>query len=255
MLVSYNWLKNYIDISISPSELVDKLNVSGLPVEDVHEIKPPFMGVVVAKILTKEKHPQADNLNLCDVTDGTETLKIVCGAPNVEAGQIVALAKIGAELPGGFKIKKAKIRGVESNGMICSLSELGFEKESDGILVLDPSKFTVGTPYSPFKQDTVLSLEITPNRPDLLCVTGVARFIASRTGLTLKSPSCTIAPDDIGSSLDINSKLKINLQSPALCPRYSARIIEGVKIRPSPDWLKDTLTAMGIRPINNIVDV
>jgi phenylalanyl-tRNA synthetase beta chain len=231
------------------------LNIAGLPVEEVIEKKSPFTNVFVAKVLAVEKHPQADNLNLCDVTDGTETLKIVCGAANVAAGQTIALAKIGAVLPGDFKIKKAKIRGIESNGMICSESELGLTKESSGIMVLDSAAYRLGEPFEPVKPDTIYSLEITPNRPDLLCVTGVARFIASRLGLALKYPDCKIKPENINSSLSIKSKVRIDNQSAERCPRYSARIIEGVRIAESPQWLKDALTGAGVRPINNVVDV
>ena len=255
MLISFNWLKKYIDLTMSPAALANQLNISGLPVEEIIEKASPFTGVFIAKVLNVEKHPQADNLNLCDVSDGSETLKIVCGAKNVAAGQTVALAKIGAELPGDFKIKKAKIRGIESNGMICSESELGLAKESEGIMVLDESKYALGQAYEPVKPDTIFNLEITPNRPDLLCLTGVARFISSRTGLKLNYPSCGITPGHIDSALDINSKIKIDNLEPEKCPRYSARLIEGVKISGSPQWLKDALTSAGVRPINNVVDV
>ena len=255
MLISYNWLKKYIDLTMPPAELANLLNIGGLPVEEIIEKASPFTGVIIARVLSVEKHPQADNLNLCDVTDGTETLKIVCGAKNVSAGQTIALAKIGAVLPGDFKIKKAKIRGIESNGMICSESELGLAKESEGIMVLEESKYTLGQAYEPVKPDSIFSLEITPNRPDLLCLTGVARFISSRTGLKLKYPSCVISAGNIDPALDINSKIKIENLDAEKCPRYSARLIEGVKIAASPQWLKDALTCVGVRPINNVVDV
>ncbi len=255
MLVSYNWLKNYINLTISPAELADKLNIAGLPVEEITEKKAPFTNVVIGKVLAVEKHPQADNLNLCDVSDGTETLKIVCGAANVAAGQTIALARIGAVLPGDFKIKKAKIRGVESNGMICSESELGLAKESSGIMVLDEKKYTPGQPFEPVKPDTIFSLEITPNRPDLLCVTGVARFISSRLGIDFKYPSCEVSPGNIDQSLDAGAVVKIENLDAVRCPRYAARVIKGVKISDSPEWLKEALTAVGVRPINNVVDI
>lgn len=255
MLISYNWLKKYIDLTMNPSELADMLNIAGLPVEEIIEKKSPFTGVVIGTVLAIEKHPQADNLNLCDVNDGTETLKIVCGAKNVAAGQTIALAKIGAVLPGDFKIKKAKIRGVESNGMICSESELGLAKESEGIMTLDASVYKPGQAFEPVKPDTILNLEITPNRPDLLCLTGVARFIASRTGLKLNYPSCALDPKHTDAGLKMSSKITIENLEPERCPRYSARLIEGVKISESPQWLKDALTAVNVRPINNVVDI
>lgn len=255
MLISYNWLKKYIDLTMPPLELANLLNIAGLPVEEIIEKQSPFTGVFVAKVLAVNKHPQADNLNLCDVTDGLETATIVCGAKNVAAGLTVALAKIGAVLPGDFKIKKAKIRGIESSGMICSESELGLAKESAGIMVLDEAKYTLGQAFEPVKPDTIFSLEITPNRPDLLCVIGVARFISSRTGLKLNYPSCEITGGHINPSLNMDSKISIENFEPEKCPRYSARLIEGVKVAESPQWLKDALTSINIRPINNIVDV
>jgi phenylalanyl-tRNA synthetase beta chain len=255
MLISYNWLKKYIDLSLSPAELADMLNIAGLPIEEIIEKKTPFSNVFIAKVLAVEKHPQADNLNLCDVTDGTETLKIVCGAKNVAAGQTIALAKIGAVLPGDFKIKKAKIRGIESNGMICSESELGLAAESEGIMVLNEADYKLGSSFEPVKPDTIYNLEITPNRPDLLCVTGVARFIASRIGMQFNRPKWEVEAAHIDNDLDINSKITIENKSQEKCPRYSARLIEGVKIAESPQWLKDALSSVNVRPINNVVDV
>ncbi|MEI7615530.1 MAG: phenylalanine--tRNA ligase subunit beta, partial [Actinomycetota bacterium] len=251
----YTWLKKYINLTLSPLELVNMLNIAGLPVEEIIEKQSPFTNVYVAKIIAIEKHPQADNLNLCDVTDGTETFKIVCGAKNVTVGQIIALAKIGAVLPGDFKIKKAKIRGIESSGMICSTTELGLSVEPDGIMVLDASKYKIGEAFEPIKPDTILNLEITPNRPDLLSLTGVARFIASRTGLQLNYPSCNIPSKLINPELLISSKVQIENLEPIKCPRYCARLIEGVKIAQSPQWLKDALSSVNIRPINNVVDI
>jgi phenylalanyl-tRNA synthetase beta chain len=255
MLISYNWLKNYLDLKLSPEALTDVFNTYGLPVEEVIERKASFTNVVVAKVISVEKHPQADNLNLCSVFDGSVALQIVCGAPNVAAGQTVALARIGAVLPGDFKIKKARIRGIESNGMICSSSELGLSKESSGIMVLDPSVFTPGQPYEPAKPDTIYNLEITPNRPDLLCLTGVARFIASRLKLDLKLPSPGIDQLLVDKNLSIASKITITNDAPGRCPRYSARLISGVKVSESPEWLKDALETSGIRAINNVVDI
>jgi phenylalanyl-tRNA synthetase beta chain len=255
MLISCNWLKDYIDIKMSPLELAEKLSLSGLPVEEIKEINSGVTGVVVARVQTVEKHPNADNLSLCDVTDGKEQLKIVCGAKNIAPGQLVPLAKDGASLPGGIKIKIAKIRDIESFGMLCSSKELGMDDSHAGILILNPDVYELGAPFVPYAGDTVLSLEITPNRPDLLCITGVARFIALITGAALKYPGCDINKEFIDSTLDIHARLKVDNRDTKRCPRYSARLIEGVTIKDSPAWLKDRLIAMGIRPINNVVDV
>jgi len=255
MLISYNWLKDYIDLKMSPPELAQRLNLYGLPVEEIKEINSGVSGVVAAKILTVEKHPNADNLSLCDVTDGKEQYKIVCGAKNTAPGQLVPLAKDGATLPGGVIIKKTKIRSIESSGMLCSSKELGIDDSHAGILILDPAIYKPGDLFVPYAPDTVLNLEITPNRPDLLCVTGVARFISSITGSRLNYPSCEIKKERVDSTLDIHARLKVDNREPSRCPRYTARIIEGVTIKESPAWLKDRLIAMGIRPINNVVDV
>src|SRR5208283_4989945 len=179
MYMSFNWLKEYIKIDLSPSILADKLNMAGLAVAEITEKKPEFNGVIIAKVLKVEKHPNADNLSLCEVDTGREILKVVCGAPNVMQGQTVALALAGAELPGNVKIKQSKIRGIESNGMICSSVELGLGNDASGILVLDEKKYIIGQAFRASEPDTIMNLEITPNRPDLLCITGVARFISS----------------------------------------------------------------------------
>lgn len=255
MQISYNWLKDYIELKESPLELANRLNLSGLPVEEVKELNSGVSGVIVAKILTVEKHPNADNLSLCDVTDGIEQLKIVCGAKNIAPGQIVPLAKDGARLPGGIKITKTKIRNIDSSGMLCSSKELGIDSPDAGILILSPDNYKLGEPYVPYAPDTVLSVEITPNRPDLLCMTGVARLISSTTGAKLNKPACEIKKDLIDTTLDIHARLKVDNRHPSLCPRYTARLIAGVTISESPAWLKDRLIAAGIRPINNVVDV
>jgi phenylalanyl-tRNA synthetase beta chain len=255
MLLSYNWLKEYLELNMSPAELADRLNMSGIPIEEVIEKRSEVSGVFAAGILSVEKHPNADNLSLCNVTDGKEQFKIVCGAKNIAPGQVVPLAKEGAALPGGVKIKKTTIRGVESSGMLCSAKELGIAEDHSGILILNPEEYKPGQPYIPFQPDTILSLEITPNRPDLLCMTGIARFIAALTGRQLKSPSCEINKNNIDASLDINPKFRVLIKDPDRCPRYTARLIEGVKVRESPAWIRERLSNAGIRPINNIVDV
>jgi phenylalanyl-tRNA synthetase beta chain len=255
MLVSCSWLKEYINLNMSPVELANKLAMAGIPVEEIIERNSGVSGVVAAKILSIEKHPNADNLSLCDVTDGKEQLKIVCGAKNIAPGQIVPLAKDGASLPGGVKIRKTNIRGIESSGMLCSSKELGLDDDHSGILILNADEYSPGKAYIPYEPDTVLNLEITPNRADLLCITGLARFISSICGLKLSYTSCDIAKDRIDTTLDIHAKLKVDTKDTERCPRYTARLIEGVTIAASPAWLKNRLSASGIRPINNVVDV
>ena len=256
MLVSYNWLKEYIKLTLSPTELAEKLNLAGLPVEKIIEKKSEVIGVVIGKILKIEKHPDADTLSYCDVDNGVEVLKVVCGAKNIKEGMTIALANVGASLPGGFKIKKSKIRGLESNGMICSEAELGLAKEAEGILVLDEKLYpTLGESFAPIKPDSIFSLEITPNRPDLLCLTGLARFISGILDLPFTFPSFEINPTLINNELDINKKLKVKILDADKCPRYMARLVEGITVAASPEWLKDKLLSMDIRPINNIVDI
>ncbi len=255
MILSYNWLKEFVKISLSPPELAEKLNLSGLPVEEIKVKGDKILGVIVGKILKIEKHPNADKLSYCDVTDGSKIYKIVCGAQNIKEGMTVPLATIGAVLPGDFKIKKSKIRGIESEGMMCSAKELGIADDHSGILSLDPDKYRLGDIFSPDSQDVLFSVEITPNRPDLLCVMGAARFIASITGEKIKEPDYSISNQKIDNSLDINKMLKVELKESSLCPRYCARIIQGVKVADSPEWLKEKLINMGVRPINNVVDI
>ncbi len=235
--------------------LADKLNMAGLAVAEIIEKKPEFTGVVVAKVLKVDKHPNADNLSLCEVDNGKEILKVVCGAPNVKQGQTVPLALAGAELPCGINIKQSKIRGIESNGMICSSVELGLGNDASGILVLDEKKYIPGQEFKASEPDTILNLEITPNRPDLLCMTGIARFISSILNIPFSMPDCAVKTLNIDAKYDINKNLKVEILSSKKCPRYTARIIAGLKVSESPGWLKDRLTASNIRPVNNIVDI
>ncbi len=255
MLLSYNWLKEYIDIDMPAAELAEKLNMAGLPVEEIIEHKPPFTDVYSAEVLSVEKHPNADKLSLCSVYDGSETRKVVCGAPNVKKGHIVPLAKEGAVLSGGFKIKKTKIRGVESRGMICSEKELGLGDDQGGIMVLAPGSYKPGDVFSPVKPDTVFNLEITPNRADLLCVAGLARLISACLGKKVSYPDASIPKKYINPSQDIKKSLSIKIEDKKNCPRYSARLIQGVNTGESPGWLKEKLLSMNVRPINNIADI
>lgn len=251
MNVSINWLKEYIDLSDkSVKEISDGLTLAGLEAEGFNEIS-ALSNVITAKVISKEKHPNADKLNVCIVTDGKEEYQVVCGAPNVAAGQIVPFAKIGAVL-GDIKIKEAKLRGVESFGMICSERELGLTDEHSGIMVL-PENTPLGEDINSIvgTGDTVVEFNATPNRPDWLSVIGVAREAAAVFNRPLKLPTCKAAE----SNENVSDFIKVDIEEKEKCPIYFAKIIKGVKIAPSPLWLQAKLRAAGVRPINNIVDV
>ena len=266
MKVTLNWLKKYVDFNWSPEELTERLTMLGLEVEGVQKISGAFDGIVVAQVITRDKHPGADKLSLCRVNDGTGERQIVCGAQNFQAGDKVPLILPGASLPmkfddkEPFTIKVGKIRGVESHGMLCSHQELGIEPESiglkkeDGLLIL-PADATVGKPFGEFLgrsgSDVVYDLEVTPNRPDLNSVIGIAREIAAVTGNGLRLPEVRSQKSEVRTE----GLVAVRIEDAELCPRYTARVIKGVKIRPSPAWLRDTLEKVGIRSISNVVDV
>lgn len=253
MRFSYNWLKEFVPLSFTPRELADKLNLSGFEVEALTETGPTFTGVVVGRVLKAEKHPNADRLSVCEVTDGRQTYPVVCGAPNVAAGQTIALARLGASLAGGLRISKAKIRGAVSEGMICSSSELGLPgaggKEA-GILVLDPG-LDLGSDFAAMcgTADAILDVDIKPNRPDCLSHFGLARELAVHFKASLTTP----APRPFSETGP--QPFPVEVAEASECPRYLGRIIEGVKVGPSPAWLAKKLEAAGLRPINNVVDV
>lgn len=252
MLVSLKWLKDYVDIELPVEELADKLTMAGLEVDSIKEVKPEFTGVVAGKIISLAKHPDADKLSLCEVSTGKEVLPIVCGAPNTAVGQKVPLARVGAVLPGGFKVKSSKIRGVQSEGMLCSEEELGIGGDHTGIMVL-PEEFALGEDLSRSEafRDFVLDIGVTPNRSDCLSVIGIAREVAALTGKKLRYPEINFTESDE----DINSVTSVRILDPELCPRYTARIIRKIKIGPSPLWMRQRLESSGLRSINNAVDV
>jgi phenylalanyl-tRNA synthetase beta chain len=252
MLVSIKWLKDYIDIDMSPEELADRLTMAGLEVDEIKKIRPQFSGVVVAKILSVKPHPSADRLSLCDVSDGSHTYPVVCGAKNIAGGDIVALAKAGAVIPGGYTIKSSVLRGEKSDGMLCSEAELEIGDDSSGVMHL-ADDLRLGEPLEKALniEDTVLDVNVTPNRSDCLSMIGIAREVAAITCRKLKIPSSKIKE----SSEDINALTSVKIINDDLCPRYTARIIKNVKIGPSPVWMKSRLEAAGLRAINNIVDV
>ena len=251
MKISYNWLKEYIDIQISPEELVDKMTFAGIEVEAVEKKGEELNNIVLAKILKKDKHPDADKLSVCKVFDGVNEYQVVCGAPNCTENKVAALAKVGTQL-GDIKLKKAKIRGVQSFGMLCSEKELGLSENHDGIIML-PEDTPLGQSVADIYNisDTVYDVEITPNRPDLLGMLCVARDLSALTGLPLKEPVTELNE----SETPVSEKVKVINNAPEKCTRYTARYIEGVKIQESPEWLKNKLESVGLRPINNVVDV
>jgi phenylalanyl-tRNA synthetase beta chain len=251
MKLSLNWLKELVEIDVPLQRLVKDI---GLRSVEVNTFKPlvSATGLAVGKVLTRIKHPEADKLSLCTVDVGSEVLQIVCGAPNVAAGQTVVVAKDGALLPGNFAIKKTTIRGVESNGMICSLEELGIDKKyhgEDGIHVLPDAVKAGSDPLHALAyDDSVLDLELTPNKGYLLSMWGVAYDVAALLGKPVRLPQANVAESN-----RLNT-VQVSTTSPK-CRSYYARVVDGVTIQESPDWLKARLVAAGIRPISNVVDV
>jgi phenylalanyl-tRNA synthetase beta chain len=254
MKISYNWLKEFVETEMPAEELAEALSLVGFEVEDVQKLSLDIPGIVVGKVVEKEKHPNADRLSHCKVdVGGEQLLSIVCGAPNVAAGQTVAVATVNTELPNGLKIKKAKIRGVVSEGMICSEEELGLASKSDGIWVLVDT-LKVGMPLHEalaFETDYILDISITPNRPDAMSHIGIAREVAAITGLPLKLPEPKFDETEVKTS----DLVAVEIACPDSCPRYATRVIKNIRIQPSPEWMQRRLIAVGMRPINNIVDI
>src|SRR5699024_5580483 len=259
MLVSLNWLKHYVDISsISPEELAEKITKTGIEVDGIEYIAEKSSDVVVGYVKSCEKHPNADKLNLCQVDIGDEQLQIICGAPNVRQGQKVVVAKPGAVLPNNFKIKKVKLRGIESNGMICSLQELGIDEKyvprdiAEGIFVF-PDDVTVGESVEPLLNlnDAVLEFDLTPNRADALSMLGVAYETAAILDQDVMLPSEKVH----AAGEKAADYVSVEVKDPDLNPYYGAFIAKDITIKPSPLWMRNALMAAGIRPINNVVDI
>jgi len=260
MKVTFNWLKQYVDFDWSPQELAERLTMLGLEVEGVHKVAGEFEGVVVAQILTKDKVSGSDKLSVCKVNDGKMERTIICGAQNHKPGDKVPLIlpnfalplKAGEKEP--FVIKERKVFGITSQGMMCSPQELGLPDQVDGLLIL-PEDAPVGKPFAEYLGrsggDVVYDLETTPNRPDWNSVIGIAREIAALTGNPLKVPGIR----DQRSGEKVQGLVAVRIEDAELCPRYTARIVKGVKVGPSPDWLRSTLEKVGIRSISNVVDV
>ena len=252
MLVSLKWLKDYVDIELTAEELAHELTMAGLEVDEIKNIRPQFSGVVVAKILSVKPHPSADRLSLCEISDGLQNYPIVCGAKNIHPGDVVPLAKVGAVIPGGYTIKPTILRGEKSDGMLCSEAELEIGEDASGIMHL-PEGLTLGTHLETALNlgDTVLDVNVTPNRSDCLSMMGIAREVAAITRNKIKNPSLKIKE----SSEDIGTLTSVRIIDADACPRYTARIIKNVQVGPSPIWIKTRLEAVGLRSINNIVDV
>lgn len=264
MNISYNWLKEYVDFDLSAQEVADALTSEGLEVgsvEEVQTIKGGLQGLVVAEVLTCEAHPNSDHMHITTVNIGeAEPVQIVCGAANVAAGQKVIVATLGTKLYDGdecFTIKKSKLRGVESNGMICAEDEIGIGNDHSGIIVL-PNDAVVGTPaaeYYNIKSDYVIEVDITPNRADACSHYGVARDLYA--WLVQNGYKTSIhRPSDEAFAVDNNDlEIDVDVQNTEACPRYAAVTVSGCEVKESPDWLKDKLRTIGLRPINNIVDI
>lgn len=259
MFVSYRWLQEYVDLSgVKAEELADKVTKSGIEVEGVENLNKGVSGVVIGHVVERERHPNADKLSRCQVDLGDETVQIVCGAPNVAQGQKVAVAKVGAVLPGNFKIKRAKLRGEESNGMICSLQELGIESKlvakdyQEGIFVF-PSDAEVGADALEALNlhDEVLELGLTPNRSDCLSMLGVAHEVAAILNREVKYPEVEFQETEEKAS----DYISVAVEAKEDNPLYVARMVKNVKIAPSPLWMQTRLMAAGIRPHNNVVDI
>ncbi len=252
MKISLDWLGDLVSWDDSTEELAAKLTAAGLNVEGIEEYKVSFPGVVIAKVISREQHPDADRLSLCQVDAGTgQPVQVVCGAPNVREGITVLFATVGSVLPGNFKIKKSKIRGVESFGMICSSTELELGLDGDGIMELD-TELSPGTSADELYgySDTVLDIEVTPNRPDWLSHVGVAREVAAIYRSKVSMPR-SWSSQQTGESLG----MKVRIDEYTDCPRYSAFGARDVVVQPSPDWMQNRLRAIGSRPINNVVDI
>ena len=252
MRLPISWLKDYVEFADTPQGLAAKLTFSGIEVEGIETIGCAAAGVVVGEILAIERHPNADKLTLCTVNFGGGQLVVVCGAPNVKVGLKAPFAPSGVTLPNGLTLKKMKIRGVFSEGMLCAADELGLSKDHAGLLELD-ARWAPGTPIAEVlgAPETVLELEVTPNRPDCLSMIGVAREVAALYGTQLRKPELQLAE----AGQPVAGLTSVAVEDAAGCPRYTARILTGVKIGPSPAWLQKRLELAGIRAINNVVDI
>ncbi|HEX9218813.1 MAG TPA: phenylalanine--tRNA ligase subunit beta, partial [Gemmatimonadales bacterium] len=264
MIVSRRWLEALLGRMLTGQDVADRLARQVAPVDGVVPIHQDLRDVLIARVLEVKQHPNADRLSLCQVdAGGGAPLEVVCGAPNVQAGKLYPFAPVGATLPGGLKLERRKIRGVESNGMLCSAKELGLGADRDGILELD-TKAPPGTPFLeaiPIGDEQII-IDVSANRPDLLCHKGVARELAVSLGATVKLPEIPVGTTarrhdssraTRATRADVDG-VEVRLEDPEGAPRYMTAVIRGVKVQPSPAWLATRLQSVGQRPINNIVD-
>lgn len=246
-----SWLRAFVDVPISTDELAEQLTMAGLEVEEVEPAAPEFSGIVVARIEAVEPHPNADKLRVCQVDSGTEKLQIVCGAPNAAAGMLVPLAQVGATMPGGFKIGIAKMRGVESAGMLCSAKELGLSQDHSGLMSL-PESMVIGADLRDvlLLDEAILTLKLTPNRADCLSILGVAREVSALNDCDLiESPVPKVA-------VTIDDRLPVEVESTDLCGRFAGRVVRGVNAHAqTPDWMVQRLERAGQRSVSALVDI
>jgi len=252
MKVPISWLKEYVKFEASPEELAKRLTFSGTEVESIQTVGGTYDGVLVGEIVKIDKHPDADKLLVCKVNTGTEEVPVVCGANNFSVGDKAPLALVGAKLPNGMEIQQRKVRGVLSRGMLCAEDELGLSDDHSGILLVSMD-IPAGTPFSKVAgpPETVLSIEVTWNRPDCLSIIGIAREIAALFGTKM-----TLPPVDFPERGDpVEALAEVDLQDAEGCPRYTARVLTDIKLKPSPSWMQKRLELCGVRPINNVVDI
>ena len=261
MLLSMNWLSDYVDIDVTPKEFSDRMTDTGSKVEGFECLGEAIKNVVVGKILSIEKHPDSDHLQICQIDEGDgQPVQIITGAQNIAVGDLVPVAKDDSYLPGGVHIKAGKLRGLPSNGMLCSLGELGLTKhdfpyaDENGIFILK-EVCTVGQDIREVLDlfDVVVEFEITPNRPDCLSMIGLAREAAASYHVPFKHKTPEV--HEVHDGDRIEEHLSVEVMDTDLCPRYTARMVKNIKIEPAPKWLRTRLRNCGIRPINNIVDI
>ena len=252
MIISLNWLKTYIPVDIDPADLAERLTMTGLEVEALFDRMAYLNDVVVGRVTEIAAHPKADKLKICRVDIGGRNVSVVCGAPNVETGGRYPCALPGAELPGGLTVEASAIRGEKSEGMLCSERELELGKDASGLMPMD-SGLSAGQPLKKALNlsDMVFEIGLTPNRPDCLSFIGIAREVAALTGAPLRLPAVEL-PHNSGA---IDALAAVDIQAPELCPRYATRLVTEIQVGPSPFWLQDRLHSIGLKPINNIVDI
>ena len=251
MRLSLNWLADLVSLNVAPEVLADRLTMAGLEIDAIERLDPEFSGVVVGRVTAVEPHPQADRLRLAEVTTGTETYRVVCGAPNLESGRLYPFAPIGAVV-GGHKIKAAKLRGVASEGMLCAEDELGLSQDHVGLMAI-PQDLPLGADLAQALKlaDVVLEVAVTANRSDCLSILGLAREVAALLDLPLRHPEVQMAP----AAGPPEFQARVTILDPVHCPRYAARLLTGLTVQPSPWWMRRRLQASGLRAINNLVDV